>query len=782
MTCLLCAVPFALGAVELDLAGEWKLTDNAGHTLTAKVPGGVHDALIEAKMIEDPYWGENETNALWVSRREWVFTRRFEVEPDFVAHKEIILRLEDCDTFATIYINGKEAGRTSNRFRRWDFDVKPYLREGENTIEGRFESPVAAADRKRAHYARAYPMTNVQWAKNQALIRKPACHAGWDWGPEIETMGFCAKVAIIASNKPRIDYIHTAQEWKEDLSHCTLSIFADLSDGSTVTNRIEIENPPLWWPNGEGEQNFYTYTVDVNGEKVTRRIGLRKLEVLNEKDSIGLSLVFRVNNRRIFAKGANWIACDALESRQTQERYRGLLQSAKAANMNMIRVWGGGQYEKDIFYDLCDELGLLVWHDMMCACAVYPADENFLGEISGELSHQLRRLKDHAAIAMWCGDNECLGAIHWYPETREEPEFYKNAWMARSRLQGEMVEKFDPQRTYWPSSPCCGPGDFGDAWKDDSKGDMHQWDVWHENYPFERYFDYKPRFCSEFGYQSFPSPEEASTFCNMRNPGKHFEWHQKNVGGNERIRKTMRRYFGEPKDFESELMLSQFQQAMAIETAVNAWRSEMPRCMGTLYWQLNDNWPVASWSSIEYSGKWKPLHYAAKRFYAKDAVLPKKDGTFAVLRGNEVVPGAKVDVEYWTYDGRIVGKDERCAKFAVASFGGVTNVVHFGRFREVPLARAKIEARISGNKVTLSADKPAFFVWANVRGEKGEFDDNAITLLPGRARTLTFDHPISRERFSVISLSDTLSAAWRPVERWRGFNLQELCSWGEWME
>ncbi|MBO6167884.1 MAG: cellulase family glycosylhydrolase [Kiritimatiellae bacterium] len=715
----ICAAASAFAA-EKDLSGEWMLTDNCGHDVAATVPGGVHDSLLKAGAIEDIYWGANETGTLWVARRDWRFSRTFGCDEAFLAHKEIVLRLEDCDTFATISLNGREIGRTADRFQRYTFDAKPFLRAGENRIEAVFRSPVAVADEKREEYGRPYPVVNVKWAKNQPLIRKPICHAGWDWGPEVESMGFCGTVKLIATSRPRIEYVHTAQRFNDDLTHCTLDVFADLSDGTTVTNRIEIDDPPLWWPNGEGEQNFYTFSIDVNGEKVTKRIGLRKLEVLNEKDSIGLSLVFRVNNRDIFAKGANWIPCDALEGRQTRERYRDLLESAKSANMNMIRVWGGGQYEKDVFYDLCDELGLLVWHDMMFACAAYPGDGKFLEEIEKELSHQLRRLKDHASIAMWCGDNECLGAIKWYPEIAGDEAHYRDAWLARQKLQGECVAKYDSQRTYWPSSPCCGPGDFGDAWKDDSKGDMHQWDVWHENAPFEKYCEYKPRFCSEFGYQSFPSPEVAATFSKTRDAD--FEWHQKNDGGNERIRKTILRYFGKPKDFESELLLSQFAQAMAVQTAVEAWRSEAPRCMGTLYWQLNDNWPVASWSSLEYGGKWKPLHYVAKRFYAKD----------------------------WKRE----SSPEWLSSFRAALLRPPANVT----------------AKIDRDKVVLETDRPAFFVWCNVRGVKGEFDDNCITLLPGETRTLTFAKEIDKEKFSVTHLAELVD------RRWRGVNLLDMLS------
>ena len=672
------ALSVAAFAVELDLAGEWSLiavkdvqtgtyakTDkpDVSPYIPATVPGGVHDALLRAGRIKDVYYGSNETNALWVGKSNWIFSRSVEVTGDFLRHGQIVLRLEDCDTFASVFVNDGLVGSTTDRFQRYTFDVKKHLKEGANKISVVFRSPEEEADARRKNVGRPYPMSNVTWAKNQALIRKPACHAGWDWGPSVQSIGLCGTVKLIATDKPRIDYVYTTQTFNDDFSHCTLDVFADLSDGSTVTNRIEIDDPPLWWPNGAGEQKFYTYTVDVNGEKVTRRIGLRKLEVLNEKtvSSKGkeeLSLVFRINGRRIFMKGANWIPCDAYESRQTPQRYRDLLESAKAANMNMIRLWGGGQYEKDVFYDLCDELGIMVWHDMMCSCAVYPGNDEFLGEISAELEHQLRRLRDHASIAMWCGDNECLGAVNWFKETRKDPDFYRGEWMKRSKMQGELVKKYDPARTYWPSSPCCGPGDFGDAWKEDSKGDMHNWDVWHENQPFAKYYEYHPRFCSEFGFQSFPSMEIAETFASKEqilSRGPDFEWHQKNNGGNERIRKTLERYFPAPKDVPSELLLSQFQQAMAIQTAVDAWRGEQPRCMGTLFWQLNDNWPVSSWSSIEYGGKWKPLQYLAKRFFEPVHVTLSPDGMVNVVNDTDCHYCACCIVVFHGFD----GKDEQ---------------------------------------------------------------------------------------------------------------------------
>lgn len=795
---------FAHAADIVDLAGTWRLAPvtNLSDACAVEVPSDVHTALFAAGRIPDPYWGCNETNVQWVAQADWVFARAFDVSPAFAARKRVVLEVEDADTFADIYLNGVKVGETANRFARWTFDVKGALKAGRNEIRAVFRSAWREADRRAAALGRAFPMSNVPWAKNQALIRKPACHAGWDWGLAQMTTGFCGPVRLVAHDGLKIDYVYSEQAFNDDLTHCDLTVFADVTDAdgnvATVTNRVSIENPPLWWPNGAGEQRFYTYAVKVGDETVTRRIGLRKVEILNTPDvdaagKKGARMAVRVNNRELFMKGANWIPCDAFESRQTPAKYRDLLESAAAANMNMIRLWGGGQFEKDAFYDLCDELGLLVWHDQMFACAVYPATDEFLGEVRGELRHQLRRLRDHASIALWCGDNECLGSLKG-SVARADPAFYKGALVKRHAVQEEMVAKYDPTRMFWPSSPCAGPGNFADNWKNDSQGDMHNWEVWHENRPFDAYYAYSPRFCSEFGYQSFPSLEVAETFATREqilSRAPAFEWHQKNPGGNRRIRETMVRYFRPAQDIESELLLSQFQQAMAIKMAVDGWRAQRPRCMGTLFWQLNDNWPVASWSSIEYGGKWKPLQHLAKRFYAPVAVVAQPtiaDGRADVTKGMalalndtaETVRG-ELAVEYWSYDGRIVRAETRAvalppdsatpvvafakpagpeATFLVLTLttprGTYQNDWHFGFYKDMPLAKAQVAAKTAdaGRTLTLSADRPAFFVWANARGVRGTFDDNCLTLLPGRPKTLTFSgDAIPAEALTVTHLN-----------------------------
>lgn len=764
----------AQGAVVRSLAGEWRLEgdDQWARKIECPitVPGDVHSALQRAGRLIDvyqsgwmdcsmnnPYWGRNEVYTQWVGQHDWVISREFDVDSAVLSSSEIVLRLEDVDCFASIFVNDIKVGTCADRFQRYEFDVKRALKIRRNVIRGVFES----AERKGLEIARtkplAHPMSNSFIAKNLAVVRKDACHGGWDWGPAQMVTGFCGPVTLVAADRPRTDYVYTMQKFNDNLTHCTLTVVADKSDGSRTQKVIEIDNPPLWWPNGMGDRRFYEYEF----EGVSRRIGLRKLEVLREGG--GLQVV--VNNHRVFCKGANWIPCDAFENRQTREKYRDLVKSAADANMNMLRVWGGGQFEHDEFYEACDEYGILLWHDMMCSCARYPGDAEFLGDIEKELSHQLRRLRDHASIALWCGDNECLGALRWWGEildAKDDPA-YLSMWKARNELQNKAVAKYDPTRMYWPSSPCAGPGDFANAWKVFDRGDMHNWDVWGGNFPLERFYESKPRFCSEFGYQSFSSMEVAETYAlreDILRYGPDFEWHQKNVGGNERIRRSLARVFRPAKDTPSELLLSQIQQAVAIRTAVEYWRTLKPWCMGTLFWQLNDNWPVASWSSVEYGGKWKPLQYAAKRFYAPVAAFVDPERRIKLVNDFAEDLPTKLTLRYVDFTGRVVRSRliETVAKAAAAvevakaepppdtflvvdvetDRGSWRNDHHFASSRNEPYVGAKVDWRVDGFNVVLKADRPAFFVWANAYGLPGEFDDNAFTLLPGETKVIRF--------------------------------------------
>ena len=817
----------------LDLSGQWRLdgTNEKGAALScaAAVPGDVHSALFAAGLMQDPYWGRNERDVQWVAKHEWAFSREFEVADGFLAHSSVILRLEDCDTFATVFVNGAKVGETHDRFRRWDFDVRGALRPGRNDIRLVFASAWRIGDEMAAASPRPYPMSMNTWFNNGAFIRKPACHRGWDWGLAQMTTGPCGAVELIASDGDRIDYVYCDQEFNDDLSHCTLRVHAILETGEDITNTLEIDNPPLWWPNGQGEQKFFNYAVPVGSDVVKGRVGLRKIEL----DTAGGAVCFKVNNRAVFMKGANWIPCDAFDTRQTPERYRNLLESARAANMNMVRLWGGGQFEKDAFYDLCDELGLLVWHDFMFSCALYPANDAFLADVRAETEHQVRRLRDHACVALWCGDNECIGAARgWYGNTisAADRKTYIDECKRRFEVQEEVVSRCDPSRKFWPSSPCAGSADFDhDGWHADGKGDMHIWAVWHENKPFGHYRSFRPRFCSEFGFQSFPSREVAETFCHLPPAGlassaptglapgapaglapgapaglapgapapgsssasagaplsEDFEWHQKNDGGNERIRKTTERLFRPPRDIDEMLYLSQVQQACAIKTAVETWRTLRPYCMGTLFWQLNDLWPVSSWSSLEYGGKWKHLHHHARRFFAPVAIVakPSEDGAsleFWGINDTAETVAAEASIRTLGFDGTAFGaeaidatlppgsavliatrplsaygsEEERKARFLSLALGEARNDWFFAPFKESPVAEAKIKAEVSGGSVTLSTDKPAFFVWLELPGVKGEFSDNSFTLLPGEKRTVEFSEAqvIDPAKLSVSSL------------------------------
>ena len=800
----------------LDLAGTWSVrqADNDAPAIPLQVPGDVHSALLAAGLIPDPYFGRNENGVQWVGEKDWVAERSFDVSASLLSKRSVCLRLEHVDTFCEISINGRKVGETGNRFRRYDFEVKPFLKPGTNRIAALFRSAEVVSEERADALPFPLPMVDNGLVKHINLLRKPACHGGWDWGVALMMTGFAGKTQLIGTDLARLDYVYCDQNHQAGRCEVTVtaevtspaggeSVFAvtlgetgtsvpvTLTAGSNrVSAKVVVRNPRLWWPNGAGEQALYNLAVSIREASFTRRLGLRTIEVVNKPDAgdfsprPGMSMTFRVNGVDIFCKGANWIPCDGMTERQTPARYRDLLGSAQAAHMNMVRLWGGGQFEDDIFYDTCDERGLLVWHDLMFSCSLYPSDREFLGEVKAELAHQLRRLRDHACIAVWCGDNECIGALTWFEPSRKNRDLYLVNYDRLSRTLTEAVERADPGRMFWPSSPCAGPGDFSDAWHDDNRGDMHYWTVWHENKDFSAFYNVKPRFCSEFGFQSFPSPDVARTFAapDQMNPtAPDFEHHQKNVGGNARIMETMARYFRFPEGFESVLYLSQVQQALAIKTAVEAWRHLQPRCMGTLYWQLNDNWPVASWSGLEYGGKWKHLHYHAKRFYAPVAVMiiPADNGSaIEVWAVNDFGAPAKAGaaVEVWGFDGKkletvtLAGEiaprsASLLGKFPVSRFGTEKELTerflevvltaqlddqtakhrnewYFNFFKACPLGDALVDAipaeRNGRWTVTLTTDKPAFFVWANVSGIRGEFNDNSFTLFPGRPVTLTF--------------------------------------------
>ncbi|UHS61241.1 glycoside hydrolase family 2 protein [Agrobacterium vaccinii] len=659
--------------VVIDLSGEWTLaTDDGEHATTITIPGDVHTALRRAEIIPDPYFGRNENDVQWVAHRDWVIERRFYVDH---ADADWYLDIDYLDTVAVVFVNDTPVLSADNCFRRYRPDVSNALVQGENVIRIRFHSSIkAGAERQAAQpfYVPYHPGNSPIPHGN--MLRKPQCHFGWDWNIALAPLGLYGTIALRRLDTARIEHLTTTQHHVDggvelhveltlhakaaaslpihlSLGEERLRLDCGVGAGETVVRHVFfVEDPKLWWPAGSGEQSLYTLTVELPDETVTRQIGFRTVELLTDKDEAGSRFAFRINGREIFCRGANWIPADALHSLSSREKTEDLLSSAVEANMNMIRVWGGGFYEQDWFYDLCDRMGLMVWQDFMFACNLYPCTDDFLDNVEHEVTYQVKRLSSHPSIALWCGDNELVGALTWFDQSRDNRDRYLVAYDRLNRTIEKALKKAAPSALWWPSSPASGYMDYGDAWHSDGSGDMHYWSVWHENKSFDNYRAVKPRFCSEFGFQSYTSMPVIGTYADekdMNISSPVIELHQKNAGGNERIAGTMFRYFRFPKDFPNFVYISQVQQALAIKTAVEYWRSLKPHCMGTLYWQLNDTWPVASWSSLDYGGSWKALHYAARRFFQPVTVsaIPSEDGkTVSFSTVNDTAEAVDIDM------------------------------------------------------------------------------------------------------------------------------------------
>ena len=794
----------------IELSGPWTLRNRNGNwNLPAQLPGDTHTALLADGKIPDPFYGTNELALQTLHREDWIYEREFTVAPALLKEESVYLELDDVDTMARIFLNGKLAASLENAFLRHRVEAKHLLHAGTNTIRIEIASPEKAAEAEAKKIAYPIPhVINPVQSNHRNLLRKVQCHSGWDWGPCLMVSGV-ESVRLVAVSIARIESLQVIQAHPKIGGPVTLTVHCEVHsptggetdfsiaiDGqtksakirlqpglNTLSHRVDIAKPRLWWPNGHGDQPLYPLTVRVGEATETHRIGLRTIAIVNREDKDGLSLEFVVNGRAIFAKGANWIPADALPQRVTRAVLDDLLTSAAEAHMNMIRVWGGGRYESDDFYDLCDEKGLLVWQDFMFSCALYPATPAFLENVRQEVRWQVKRLRHRACLALWCGNNENVGALKWFNESKANRDRYLVDYdRLNEGVIGAAVRELDPAHLFWPSSPCGGVNDYSDCWHDDRRGDMHFWSVWHEGKPFEAYLDVKPRFCSEFGYQSFPSLSSIRTYAtpdqwNVSAPV--MEHHQRNPGGNARITENMTRYFRFPSGFENFVYLSQVQQGLAIRTAIEHFRRLRPICMGALYWQLNDMWPVASWSSLEYGGKWKALHYMAKRFYAPLLVsaVRTKEGAIEVWADNDTAKpvAAQVRVRVLDFAGKTLktvrfpaklsaDTSSRLRSFSLKELlgpktniesvfltidldaGGTTvrNELFLTEYKKCALSKAKIAVEIRAEKdgalrVDLQTDAPAFFVTLDAGLIRGTFNDNVLTLLPGEPRTLRFD-------------------------------------------
>jgi beta-mannosidase len=599
--------------------------------ITGNIPGSVYSFMLENKLMDDPFYRDNELKALGLMENDYVFFRQFSVTSELLSNDEIQLQCLGLDTLCDISINDIPVGHADNMHRTWTYDIKDLLHAGTNTIVLSFPSPLRFIKEKDAQW---HVGGSTESMRGFPHLRKAHCMFGWDWGPRLPDAGIWRDIRLAGISHATISDMFVTQKHENGkvfltvnvskTKNATVRLFLEDPEGNSkeLSEGIpfEIQNPQLWWPNGLGKQPLYTVTAELQetGSTVAvqkKRIGLRTLTLTREKDKWGEKFCHCVNGVQFFAMGADYIPEDNILSRITPKRTKKLLRQCVLSNFNVIRVWGGGFYPSDDFYDCCDEMGLVVWQDFMFACANYPLDYAFEDNITAEIEQNVRRIRHHACLGLWCGNNEMeeFARVYGYDGNEGTKATYIRM---NEHIIPHILHRVDPNTPYWPSSPSSG-GSFDEP-NDPNRGDVHYWEVWHGEKPFSEYRKYYFRYVSEFGFQSFPDmktiksftlPEDHNIFSRI------MEMHQRNEGANGKILAYLSQTFPYPTSFEKLVYASQLLQALAIQYGVEHWRRNRGRCMGAIYWQLNDIWPGASWSSIDYYGRWKALQYFAKRFF-----------------------------------------------------------------------------------------------------------------------------------------------------------------------
>ncbi|HWN08646.1 MAG TPA: glycoside hydrolase family 2 protein [Pyrinomonadaceae bacterium] len=787
----------------------------------AIVPGCVHTDLLNNKLIDDPFYRDNEKKLQWIGKTDWEYQTAFNATRELLARDNIHLIFEGLDTYANVFLNEEPLLNADNMFRTWRAEVKRLLKPGANILRIRFRSPINEVLPLMAKMNYQLPAGNDQGEKTSPHTRKAPYQFGWDWGPRFVTSGVWRPVYLEAWDRARLEDLHISQKQvTADAARLTAEveivasgktpatiIVDNLTDKSTAAKRVVtlssgvnrvsldciIARPKLWWPNGLGPQPLYAFKVRLLIDSklidtASTRTGLRSVELRQLRDASGKSFTFVINGIPVFAKGANWIPADSFPTRIPKAKYRQLLESVRDANMNMVRVWGGGIYERDDFYELCDEMGILVWQDFMFGCSLYPGDQAFLDNVRQEAIDNVKRLRNHSSIVIWAGNNEIeSGWFHWGWKDQLPVSLWDDYLKLFYGVLPEVCASLDPSRPYWPSSPSSNLEEDPDSQK---MGDSHYWMVWHASLPFSEYGKQRPRFMSEYGFQSLPQLETVNTYTV---PADHdiaspvMLAHQRHPRGNQLIREYMLREYPEPKDFESFLYVSQVLQAEGIKIGAEHLRRIMPHNMGSLYWQLNDTWPAASWSSMDYTGRWKALQYYARRFYSDILVSAREENgninVFVVsdraqpvaaqmnlslldFEGNKLW-GQQKDIEIAALHSRpylavpvqtlLAGKNAKeVFLFAEVLVNGksVSNNKHFFVvYKELCLPRPQIAADVTrvagGFRLTLSADKFARAVYLSTQNYPGSFTDNYFDLIPGRKVEVEYrtGAPIARNNF-----------------------------------
>jgi len=827
--------------IKFEINENWmfKATDDSTW-LPASVPGCVHTDLLNNGIIEDPFYRLNEHDLQWIDKKDWEYITTFKIDKSILKKDVVELKLKGLDTYAIVYLNSQLILEADNMFIKWEVSCKEHLKIGDNSLIIVFQSPIKKGLEKRKNLGYYLPgaendqseLGGVGDKKTCVFTRKAQYHYGWDWGPRLVSSGIWQEIELNVWNKAKLTDVNIIQEElteKEAILNSKIeiesiektevnirylidSVLVTEKGASLVTGKnainipISIENPKLWWTNGLGEQKLYNIEIQIyDGSKLlstqSKNIGLRTIDVVQKPDSVGKSFYFKLNGHPVFMKGANYIPQDVFLSRVSDDDYENLIKSAVDANFNMLRVWGGGIYEKEIFYDLCDKYGILVWQDFMFACAMYPGNNEFLENVEKEAIQNVKRLRNHPCIALWCGDNEILSAWNrwgWKENVLENQgqNIVNKVWKAYDdifhNILPKVVKQYDPQKLYWSSSPSSGFGKLENG----KSGDNHYWGVWWAKEPFSKYKEEIPRFMSEYGFQSFPELNSVKKYAKKEDWDIYSEVmksHQRSSIGNVTIEEYMKRDYRNPKDFPMFLYVNHVLQAEGIKTAIEAHRRNMPFCMGSLYWQLNDCWPVASWSGIDNYGNWKAMHYFVKKAFNDILVSPdiennklkiyvvsdKLENTYGKLKlsiidfdGNNLWNKEKeIEIKANSSNIYFVSDLDKLIntmnKNTILLHAGILNskneilsenILFFNTVKDLQLPKPNIKYSIketnNGFTVKLSTDKLAKNLYLRADEIEGRFSDNYFDLLPGEKIEIQFN---SNEELSLSKFKKTLN-------------------------
>ncbi len=781
------------------LFNNWTFTQEGDSLwMPATIPGTVQTDLLNLGKIPHPFKLNNEDSIQWISEKNWLYKTYFSVSEEVLLKQKHFLQFEGLDTYTSIYLNDSLLLKTNNAFRTWEIDVSDVL-QTKNELKVKILSTDSIEKKESEKITYELPEAP------RVFTRKPQFQYGWDWGPTIKTMGITKNISLVSYENIRFKdtflktisisdtlaqisaelTIHTQKKQEATIlitNNNTKEVFKSkiqISPDKMVYNvPFNIKNPQLWWTHNLGKPFLYDIDVELLYEgyqktSFSKKLGIRSIELVTEKDTLGESFYFKLNGKPIYMKGANYIPQNIFLPEVNQDNYVNLINDVIDANMNMLRVWGGGTYEDSFFYQLCDAKGVLVWQDFMFACAMYPGDDAFLENVKQEAIENVKRLRHHPSIALWCGNNENSEGWHrwgWKDDKTEaqKQEIWNGYYAVFNHILPQVVDSFHPTVPYWESSPKYGRGDN----RYQFEGDAHDWWVWHDGYPFEHFEEEVPRFMSEFGFQSFPSYEAIQFFTEQDSIDinhSSFANHQKHNRGFSLIREYMERDFPVPENGDEYVYVSQLLQAYGMTTGIYAQRRAKPYNMGTLYWQLNDCWPAVSWSSIDGFGNWKALHYQAKKAF-ENVILStlENDNQVEVFVVNDTFSEINdtLTIDHLDFSGNLLFEEKQLIsspinsstiayKYAIQNkdfnkkntflkitFGESEYFHYFSKPKELELVDKAISIETIKNeegfliKLQSEALQKNVFLYTD---EKGKWSDNYFDLLPGIVKEIQLE-------------------------------------------